>query len=391
MKKNTHLEHPEDLLLQQGLDGVKNILHYFRSIIEILYGDKNNTIITIKYDGAPSVVFGRHPKNFELFVSTKSFFNKKPLYAHNAEEIVRLFMKGPHKVLTALLSTLESAEVAHVGVFQGDILYTPETLIQTETHYLIKHNTLTYHVDKTSVLGEQIARNAIGLVVHTEYAHINENEYDTSFTPQFEQSLAGLLNPYIWHPPLQSFLPVKIKHYNAITNIVDAIDALSMKSNNLKDMHQLIKDVFTNPKTWFDTLQKIINKSIREEKTLPDADKLWNLWKQGMTQSYMSKKGFKAEDDNNPCKVIEMFETTHYNDVIAWLQWYIDTASCKDTLVSLLHSLVNIPGLEVYIDDVLSTHEGFVVSNGKEQWVIKLVKRSEFSHANFTLEKPWEK
>ena len=395
MKRNTHLEHPEDLLIQNGLIGAKHIIHIFQLIIDWFYGEKSHANITIKYDGAPAVVFGTHPTiDEEIFVSTKSFFNKTPLLAANKEEIMKHFNKdgtGPYKPLLALLHALRTSDAHQVGIFQGDILYTPETLVESKTHYEVKHNTLTYKIDKQSDYGKQIAKCSIGLVVHTEYDTISPNTYDASFEPQFEKVLKMYNKPTIWHPPLQPFATTSIREHAEIDSIMESVKLLIKQSKRLPDVHQMIEDTFTNSKLWFETLQKVINKFVRETKNLPTPEAIWKAWKDAMTTIYTSKKSFNADAIDNPCNLIHTFEKKHVRKVVRWLQWYINTASCKDSMVELLHSLVYHPGLEVYIDDRQTTHEGFVVSNMTEQWVIKLVKRSEFSHANFTIEKPWEK
>ena len=65
--KNTHLEHPEDSILNQGRTGAINVLKWF--------ADKNSSL-TVKYDGAPAIVWGINPECGRFFVGTKSVFNK---------------------------------------------------------------------------------------------------------------------------------------------------------------------------------------------------------------------------------------------------------------------------------------------------------------------------
>ncbi len=76
MKKNLHLEHPEDAILNNGRDGAKNILQFLR---------ERNSKLSIKYDGSPAVVWGTCPDTGKFFVGTKSVFNKKKIkinYSH---------------------------------------------------------------------------------------------------------------------------------------------------------------------------------------------------------------------------------------------------------------------------------------------------------------------
>ena len=68
--KNRHLEHPEDAILNEGRAGLYNILDFFEA-----QGSK----VTVKYDGAPAIVWGINPDNGKFFVGTKSVFNKVTL------------------------------------------------------------------------------------------------------------------------------------------------------------------------------------------------------------------------------------------------------------------------------------------------------------------------
>lgn len=113
--KNTHIEHPEDLLLD-GKDAALNVIKFLEFTLE---GDVGN-MATVKYDGAPAVVFGTNPDNGEFFVGTKSVFNKKTpkinytvddIYANHESENLR-------RVLTLCLQYLPRVD----GIFQGDFM-----------------------------------------------------------------------------------------------------------------------------------------------------------------------------------------------------------------------------------------------------------------------------
>ena len=64
--KNTHLEHPEDSVLR-GKKTTQEIINFLRNV---------DSTISVKYDGAPAIIFGTNPENGKFFVGTKSVFNK---------------------------------------------------------------------------------------------------------------------------------------------------------------------------------------------------------------------------------------------------------------------------------------------------------------------------
>ena len=123
--KNRHLEHPEDAILNEGRAGLYNILDFFEA-----QGSK----VTVKYDGAPAIVWGFNPENDKFFVGTKSVFNKvkvKINYTHYDIEVNHGDKPAVASILHMCLEKLPRVE----GVYQGDFIgygggneYTPNTI-----------------------------------------------------------------------------------------------------------------------------------------------------------------------------------------------------------------------------------------------------------------------
>jgi hypothetical protein len=103
--KNTHLEHPEDIVLTGDL----SVLDWFLS----------DSDISVKMDGKPAVVWGTDPATGTKFVGTKSVFNKKKIMiAHSHQEIDQFYSGGVAKILHDCFSFLPQ----HDGIVQGDFL-----------------------------------------------------------------------------------------------------------------------------------------------------------------------------------------------------------------------------------------------------------------------------
>lgn len=127
MKNNIHLEHPEDSALL-GKEAVQNTINYLRNC---------KGYCSVKYDGAPAIVFGQCPETGKKFVATKSVFNKKKVkinYTHS--DIEKNHGNNP-KVAGILHTCLEVLPPVE-GVFQGDFIgfggsntFTPNTLTYT--------------------------------------------------------------------------------------------------------------------------------------------------------------------------------------------------------------------------------------------------------------------
>ena len=137
---NTHSEHPEDLLLTGETWA-----------IDAMFGSES--MISLKIDGAPAIVFGTHPETGEFFVGTKSVFNKRLIKVNYNHDDIRANHKQVElqRILSACLDNLPRVQ----GVYQGDFigfggsdLYTP--------------NTITYRFD------DVVEQNII-VAVHTQY------------------------------------------------------------------------------------------------------------------------------------------------------------------------------------------------------------------------------
>jgi len=117
--KNIHLEHPEDSIL----DGTLAVLDAFL----------NAFILTVKFDGAPAIVWGTNPATGNFFVGTKSVFNKKKIrICETTEQISEWYGGTPLEIiLGSCLCNLPHTD----RIFQGDFIgfggemdYTPNTI-----------------------------------------------------------------------------------------------------------------------------------------------------------------------------------------------------------------------------------------------------------------------
>ena len=136
--KNTHIEHPEDSILNGDL----SVLDWFTS----------NGTISAKIDGAPAIVWGRNPASGKFFVGTKSVFNKKLIKINESHEDIDRNHKGNvahilHECLDFLPRTDNIYQGDFIG-FGGEECYQP--------------NTITYYFDER-------VTNSIIIAPHTVY------------------------------------------------------------------------------------------------------------------------------------------------------------------------------------------------------------------------------
>ena len=140
--KNTHIEHPEDSILNGDL----SVLNWFTE----------NGKISAKIDGAPAIVWGTNPASGNFFVGTKSVFNKKLIKINESHEDIDKNHTG--NVATILHECFDYLPQTP-GIFQGDFIgfggddcYQPNTITyyfpEIVTHKIIIAPHTYYIADK---------------------------------------------------------------------------------------------------------------------------------------------------------------------------------------------------------------------------------------------------
>ncbi len=164
--KNTHLEHPEDNILNNGKEGAKTVLKFFQ---------EKNSKLSVKYDGSPAIVWGRNPENDKFFVGTKSVFNKvkvKINYTHHDIELNHGHTPEVASILHMCLVSFQN--YSNMGVFQSDFIGFAGT-----NEY--NPNTITYKFD------EEIDSDKHNIVVatHSHYVGDEMKSMDCVFNTEY--------------------------------------------------------------------------------------------------------------------------------------------------------------------------------------------------------------
>jgi len=186
-EKLKHLEHAEDHVINAGHEGFSHAYHNLKDVHDKLTGKDNATKVTMKYDGSPSVVFGRHPETGKFFVASKSAFNKNPKINYSHEDIERNHGHAPGLVekLKAALDHLPKV-TPKKGVFQGDIMHTHHDVHESGGKVHFTPNTITYSADKNSPHGKAALRSKIGIAVHTKYNGKNLEDMKAEYAPNLD-------------------------------------------------------------------------------------------------------------------------------------------------------------------------------------------------------------
>lgn len=378
-EKLVHLEHAEDHILNTGMEGFAHAYHTLEDVKDQIQGKKNNTKITTKYDGSPSIVFGHNPDNGQFFVASKSAFNVNPKLNYTFEDIEKNHGHSPGLVSKLKPALEHLPKIApRTGVYQGDIMHTGGIKSESNPHgdvmddgkkHHFKPNVITYSTSHNSPEGKKIAKSKLGVAIHTAYTGNTFKDLKAEYgadTSHFKS-----------HPDVH------------MINVSDDAQHANMSADHLHSyqhhMEQARKLFVGTDKKAYNALAKhgehlktYINKTVRED-TVPSVQGYQSHLKDKHLQAISKVKTAKAigtktdkmnEDLKDANKKAEHLE--------AILKMHHHLQAAKNQLV---HSLSAKPKFEHTINGQKVKPEGYVVvRNGRPT---KLVDRAEFSRANF--------
>jgi len=400
--KNTHLEHVEDVIFNEGYAGLVRVINYLEGLKELFSkGGGDQVKITTKWDGAPAIICGIDPEDGKFFVGTKSVFNKEnPKRCKSNAQIRKWYAEQPglQAKLEYALKYLKPLGIG--GVLQGDLMFTPgdlqEATIDGEECLVFQPNTIAYAVPKASDLGKRIATAKIGIVFHTSYDGATIDTMQASFAA----SVAGLNRSRdVW------FDDAIYKDYTGRASFTpeeeqQTANAIAAAKKTLQKIKQPKFDALTIGNQEFKNVVKIfINTNIRGGEQIGEPSKFLkafiNFYRERLEKE-IEKSGFQPGTkayENRQAKIsaIEQFIADNMNDLLLLLAEYKRVIEIKLLILSKIQKIENL-GTFVKTNDgyQVTNPEGFVAV-GHDGGAIKLVDRLEFSRTNFTAEKNWSK
>tara|TARA_B100000131_G_scaffold74177_1_gene70484 strand:- start:290 stop:1477 length:1188 start_codon:yes stop_codon:yes gene_type:complete len=394
MSKNTHLEHLEDDILNNGSAGGKNAINFLNSLGKMLTGPSSSSInVTTKWDGAPAVVCGTNPENGEFFVGTKSVFNiNNPKICYSDEQVDFYYDAGElNKKLKACLKYLPSLNLT--GILQGDLLYTTDKTVgqvNGESCVVFQPNTITYAIPSTSPLGAKVKASSLGIVFHTKYTGATMSELTATFgvkTPASSATVHVFSSNFTDATGASQFTAAEKTAYNAAVN--RASGSLKQASAFL----DILKDTGQGKFMLAVMFKQFFNSYIRGGKNLTNTKAVTanfaNYYQQALTKQINSVKTPSAKSkwqkvQADGLKFIKTYNRAIYMTVAS----YLNLIAAKNMVVKKLSKVQDI-GTFIRTDDGyrVTAPEGFVAI--KSGTSLKLVDRMEFSKSNFTVAKNW--
>ena len=401
--KPGHIDHLEELILIRGQEGYEQAKTALTNLLSHLQGKSKTKVSTsVKWDGAPAIIAGKHPVNGKFFVATKSIFNKEPLINYTEEDI-----NNNHKQAPGLQDKLKQALrlLPKLGmrknVLWGDYMFWPELVGEPEDidgvpHYTFKPNTIKYAVEVDSKLGKQIAdkvsNGGSGIVFHTQF-HGDPDEFPRALEKGEEHSKK-------WGPMDGSI----VKKFKDVPNLwiddayfKELTGKVTLTEDEAKQIKDLIKTADTIKVNYndlpVDLLKIYLNTEVRGGEFIKDPEKSYR----NFINWYSDRERKKWSDPDDPNKksgldfTLTKFESQK-NDFVNMFKVSSLLAQAKQIFINKYDNAVyNTKHFLDRGDGVLdvTNPEGYVaVSNAGNAGPIKLVNRLDFSSANFETGKP---
>lgn len=399
--KNTHLEHLEDMIFNEGYVGAQKALTYLENLRQMFaQGEGTPTKITVKWDGAPAIICGVDPLDGQFFVGTKSVFAKtEPKLCKSAADIKKFYGEqgGLADKLTLALKYLSKIGIG--GVLQGDLMFTPGDIqtatIDGEEVYTFTPNTITYAVPVNSELGKRIARAKIGIIFHTAYEGPSLPEMQASFGA----SVAGLTpNSTVW------FDDATYKDFTGIASLTPQEDdiisrTIGQAAITLKKINQQKFNVILGNPEFNSFIKPFVNNMVRAGEQIGDPVTFLNqfiTFYKGKQEAEIAKLKGGVESKAAQARIEkiqknEQFIADNSNTLLGILAIYKRVIEAKLLLLQKMQKIESI-GTFIKTGDgyKVTAPEGFVAI-GHDGGAVKLVDRLEFSKQNFSATKAWKK
>jgi len=397
MAKNTHLEHLEDDILNLGSEGGKSAIAFLKSLGKMLtQGDQRKSVnITTKWDGAPAIICGLTPENGKFFVGTKSVFAKtNPKLMFNDQMIDANYSGNLALMLKECLNYFSKLNIR--GVIQGDLLFTENTKTVTNVGgkrcVTFTPNTITYAIPIDTELGQRVNNSKIGIVFHTTYSGTSMEGMSAGFgvdvSPyQGHKDIAVFSSDFSDASGVANFTPQELTAFNSAVNRAEG--SLRQASKFLDVMKGSDRYAFNA------IFKQFFNTYIRGGRTIPATNKVVGdfakyyvslIDKEINTKKTPAAQKKWEDIKNNGLKFIAANQRSIYMTVAA----YKNLTAAK---LMVIRQLEKVKDIGTFIKDGngyrVTAPEGFVaIKSGR---AMKLVDRLEFSVANFTVDKNWDK
>ena len=398
-QKNTNMEHIEEMIFNDGVDGTRQAINFLRDIRNALAGNTARPInFTVKWDGAPAIFAGIDPSDGKFFVAKKGVFNKNPQVFKSDKDIDNdskfpSDLKEPFKIALKELSKMGIR-----GVIQGDFMFGPGDLkteeFEGESYLTFQPNTIVYAVPAGSKFAKELNSVKIGIVWHTTYTGRSLESMKSSFGKAIATKLRK--NRSVWvddanYKDQSGTATFTKRETTEITKILSKAGSTFNKVSASVMNHIADTELLRTRMKVYNNAQIRQGSQIGFKNAVPGLiDSLETFWSKEIdkvkTDGAKEKKtalkdemiNYVKENKSDIAKIYELMGL-----LTSAKQMIIDKLNKGSSLKTLLRTAY---GFKV------TNQEGYVAIDRLSNGAVKLVDRLEFSRANFSPDiiKGWE-
>ena len=361
--EDARIHHLEDFVLWNGSQGASQALDALSNI------NKNLKSVTIKWDGAVGVIFGRNP-NGEFIFTDKAGFVAKGYDGRttNADDLGAMIQgrakdvskAADYKVfadkMKSVFPIIESATPENLaGYYRADILYFQQPELK-DGRYQFKPNVVTYSVTPDSVLGKKIAKSSVGVVIHSM---INEQGTEQPVPDDLEFKGSKLLVV----PPVTVSNPVQLD----TTQLAQVKSMLTQHARDIDTVLDRNKLTAMKVSDFANILYTYVNSKVLTG--MKDLGRDFVKWLTTTSAVSRNKQG----------KIVDYVKQNVVGFNALW-KVFAGIQSAKDSVITQLDNQGS--DVTASINDQPGG-EGYVIQTA--QGPIKLVNRAGFSKVNFAL------
>jgi len=398
--KNTHMEHVEDLIFNEGVVGTRKAINFLRDLRDMLAGNSKSSVSrTVKWDGAPAVFAGVDPNDGKFFVAKKGVFNKNPKVYKTPADVSADTSGDLRAKLLVALSEFGKLGIKK-GVYQGDLMFTKGDVqkenIDGNSFFTFQPNTIVYAVPVDSGLGRSISRAKIGVVWHTTYTGDSFQSMSASFGKDIASKFNNVAS--IWQTDAtysdeSGRATFTEKETEQVTNLLSSVGRVF---NNTPA--ELINYFYQNQKL-LDLIKIFNNSYVRSGKRINPRTH---------TQAFMNwiTDRYKKEMDKVKTPAAKEKKKAEMKEVMAFFSkfrkgqiqnvWML-MVLLSDAKQLIINKMNQAGSLRTFLRTrsgfKVTAPEGFCAIDHLSNDAVKIVDRMEFSKANFSPDiiKGWQR
>lgn len=398
--KLKHLEHIEELIINEGPVGAQRALSFLNRLINVAGGGQDPSLaVNVKVDGAPSLTCGPMPRGEqnagEFFVGTKSALSPtgKRYTKQNAHLIKEENSPGLAEKLETALRYLPALGMTEIH--QGDFLFTPgdlkEATINGKRYITFKPNTITYAVEADSKTGDEVRRAKMGIVFHTVYQGDTIADMHATFNPDLSKLRE---TPDVWWKSnrihdYSSTMPHKAEDVTLLKQLVNRA------TTTYQQIDPSLFEVMAQDPQLAAFIKMHLNSKVRQNELV------------GNIEDHLDQlAGFI---DRRHIADIEKYKTPAKKQQVAAAQQQYAQAmqqlrpqlakmfaffnDITDIKIAVLDKIQSFGGLEAFFKEgdkyTKTAGEGLVIADTKSHEIAKIIDRLTFARQNFNAPKDW--